>query len=218
VSPHLTRKEKQAKTRTALLRSAAKLICRKGITQASVDDVAKDAGYTKGAFYANFKSKEELFLVMLDEKYAAELERLQEGLTGSDLPTEDIRHAAEEFIRFAWSDPQWPKLYFEFTAYAARNSDFRQELLTRDRKIREQMAEVFRAWAAGYGVTPPIPVEDLAMMTFCMANGFLMGQMIEPELGEELYGTMMTIFFQGLAVSALGFDSDALSQVSDARR
>ena len=210
MSPHLTRKEKQAKTRSALLRSAAKLICRKGITEASVEDFAKDAGYTKGAFYANFKSKEELFLVMLDEKYAAELERLQEGLTGSEPPTEDVRNVAEEFIRFAWSDPQWPKLYFEFTAYAARNPDFRQELLTRDRRIREQMAEVFRAWAAGYGVTPPIPVEDLAMMSFCMANGFLMGQLIEPELGEELYGTMMATFFRGIVASAIGLDLEAL--------
>jgi AcrR family transcriptional regulator len=218
MSATLTRKEKQAKTRSALLSSAAKLICRKGITEASVEDVAKDAGYTKGAFYANFKSKEELFLVMLDEKYATELERLEEALTGQEAATEDVRHAAEEFIRFAWSDPQWPKLYFEFTAYAARNSEFRQELLTRDRKIREQMAEVYRVWAAGYGVTPPIPVEDLAMMTFCMANGFLMGQLIEPELGEELYGTMMATFFRGIVASAIWPDTDLLSQVGEARR
>jgi hypothetical protein len=155
---------------------------------------------------------------MLDEKYAAELERLQEGLTSQEPPTEDVRHVAEEFIRFAWSDPQWPKLYFEFTAYAARNTDFRQELLTRDRKIREQMAEVYRAWSEGFGVTPPVPVEDLAMMTFCMANGFLMGQLIEPDLGEELYGTMMATFFRGLVAGGMGFDADSLSQLREAAR
>jgi AcrR family transcriptional regulator len=222
MSPALTRKEKQAKTRTALLASAAKLICRKGITEASVEDVATDAGYTKGAFYANFKSKEELFLVMLDEKYAAELERLEGALTGDDTPAEDVRNAAEDFIRFVWSDPQWPKLYFEFTAYATRNPDFRQELLTRDRKIREQLAQVYRRWAESFGVEPPIPVEDLAMMTFCMANGFLMGQLIEPKLGEELYGTLMTTFFRGVAAATVGLDLDsntfAAAQEALARR
>ena len=150
MSRTLTRKEKQAKTRSALLSSAAKLICHKGIGDASVEDVATDAGYTKGAFYANFRSKEEMFLVMLDEKYAAELERLETALVGAGEPTDEVRDAAVEFIRFAWSDPQWPKLYFEFAAYAARNDDFRQELLTRDRRVREQMAEVYRRWAADY--------------------------------------------------------------------
>ena len=216
MSPTLTRKEKQAKTRSALLSSAAKLICRKGISEASVEDVATDAGYTKGAFYANFKSKEEMFLVMLDEKYAAELERLESSLSGEGEPADQARAAAEEFIRFAWSDPQWPKLYFEFTAYAGRNPDFREELLTRDRRIREQMAEVYRRWAADFGVEPPIPVEDLTMMTFCMANGFIMGQLIEPDLDETLYGTMMATFFRGIAATAVGLDIDAFAEAQDA--
>jgi len=216
MSGKLTRKEKQAKTRSALLSSAAKLICRKGISEASVEDVATDAGYTKGAFYANFKSKEEMFLVMLDEKYAAELERLENSLSGEGEPADQARAAAEEFIRFAWSDPQWPKLYFEFTAYAGRNPDFRDELLTRDRRIREQMAEVYRRWGADFGVEPPIPVEDLTMMTFCMANGFIMGQLIEPDLDETLYGTMMATFFRGIAATAMGLDIDALAEAQDA--
>jgi AcrR family transcriptional regulator len=213
----LTRSEKQAKTRSALLKSAAKLICRKGIADASVEDVASDAGYTKGAFYANFKSKEEMFLVMLVEKYAAELARLESALSREGDPADEVRYAAVEFVRFAWSDPQWPKLYFEFTAYAARNDDFRQELLTRDRRVRERMAEVYRRWGDEHiGVEPPMPVEDLAMMTFCMANGFIMGQLIEPELGEELYGTMMATFFRGVAATAIGLDLDALALAQEA--
>jgi AcrR family transcriptional regulator len=216
VSPALTRKEKQAKTRSALLSSAAKLICRKGISEASVEDVATDAGYTKGAFYANFKSKEELFLVMLDEKYAEELERLERDLSGADEPGEEARHAAEEFIRFAWSDPQWPKLYFEFTAYAARNPEFREELATRDRAMRERIAEVFRRWSEDFPAEPPFSFDDLAMMIFCMANGFLMGKLIEPDLSEELYGTMMATFFLGTAAAAKGIDLEAMGEIQEA--
>jgi AcrR family transcriptional regulator len=218
VSPQLTRKEKQAKTRSALLGSAAKLICRKGITEASVEDVAKDAGYTKGAFYANFKSKEELFLVMMDEKYAAEIEQLESTIRGTDSPAEDARHAAEDFIRLAWSDPQWPKLYFEFTAYAARNPEFREEIATRDRAMRKRIAEVFRRWAADFGAEAPFDYDDLAMMVFCMANGFLMGQLIEPDLSEEVYGTMAATFFRGVVATFLWPDADVLSRMSEAAR
>ncbi len=216
MSPALSRKEKQAKTRSALLSSAAKLICRKGISEASIDDVATDAGYTKGAFYANFKSKEELFLVMLDQRYAEELERLEAGLPGEGARAEEVRESAEDFIRFVWSDPQWPRLYFEFVTYAARNPEFRQELATRDRAMREGIAEIIRNWAADLPGEPPFPYEDLAMMLFCMADGFLMAQLKEPELGEELYGTMMATFFRGVGASALGLDLEELAEAQEA--
>ncbi len=217
MSPALTRKEKQEKTRSALLSSAAKLICRKGISHASVEDVATDAGYTKGAFYANFKSKEELFLVMLDQRYAAELERLEAGLPGEGAPAEEVRESAEDFIRFVRTDPQWPRLYFEFVTYAARNPEFREELATRDRAMREGVAEIIRNWAADFPGEPPFPYEDLAMMLFCMADGFLMAQLKEPELGERLYGTMNETFFKGIAASALGLDLEGLAQAQEAK-
>jgi AcrR family transcriptional regulator len=217
MSTALTRKEKQAKTRSALLSSAAKLICRKGITEASIDDVATDAGYTKGAFYANFKSKEELFLVMLDQRYADELERLEAGLPGEGARADEVRESAEDFIRFVWSDPQWPKLYFEFVTYAARNPEFREELATRDRAMREGVAEIIRNWAADLPGEPPFPYEDLAMMLFCMADGFLMAQLKEPKLGEELYGTMVTTFFRGVGAAALGLDLEAIGEAQAAK-
>jgi AcrR family transcriptional regulator len=216
VSPMLTRKEKQAKTRSALLKSAAKLICRKGITEASIDDVAADAGYTKGAFYANFKSKEELFLVMLDERYAAELERLEAHLPGEGAPSEEVRASAEDFIRFVRSDPEWPKLYFEFVVYAARNPEFREELATRNRAMRERIAEVIRNWSADFAAQSPFPYEDVAMMLFCMADGFLIQQLIEPDTDSKLYETMNTTLFKGIVASALGLDLQQVAEVQDA--
>jgi AcrR family transcriptional regulator len=215
VSP-LTRKEKQAKTRSALLKSAAKLICRKGITEASVDEVARDAGYTKGAFYANFKSKEEMFLVMLDEAYAEELHRLEAHLSG-DEPVEEVRASAEDFIRFVRADPEWPRLYFEFVVYAARNPEFREELATRNRAMKERIAEVIRNWAAEFQSEPPFPYEDIATMLFCLADGFLVQQLVEPDVDDDLYATMNTTLFKGIAVSALDLDLESLGEAQEAK-
>jgi AcrR family transcriptional regulator len=216
VSPALTRSEKQAKTRSALLRSAAKLICRKGIADASVEDVATDAGYTKGAFYANFKSKEEMFLVMLDERYAAELERLEAHLPGEGAPAEEVRASAEDFLRFIRADPDWPRLYFEFVVYAARNPEFREELATRNRAMRERIAQVIENWRRNWGadldLDPPFPFEDIAQMLFCMADGFLIAQLVEPEIDETLYATMNATLFRGIAATALGLDLEPVSQ------
>ncbi|MGH2956630.1 MAG: TetR/AcrR family transcriptional regulator [Solirubrobacterales bacterium] len=207
--PTLSRKDRQAETRAALLRSASRLFTERGLEGTSIEQIARDAGYTKGAFYANFASKEELFLTMLDDKFAAEIERLEFALAGEREPGEEARSASEDFIRFVWSDPDWPRLFFEFTAYASRHPDFREQLAARNQALRAQIVGVFREWSKDFPADPPLPLEDLATMTFCMANGFIVERLIEPELGEELYGTMMTTFFRGLQALALSWDPEA---------
>ena len=200
-SEALTRREKQQRTRQALLEAAATLFCQRGLEGASVDEIAQAAGYTKGAFYANFKSKEELFLVMLDEQFAKELERLDATLTGTHEPQEEARAAAADFIHFASAD-EWPGLYFQFVAYAARNEEFRQELATRHRAMRERLAAVFRRWKSGIGADAPVPFEQIAAMMFFMADGFLIDQIVEPDLSPELYTTMIGVFLRGLQALA----------------
>lgn len=195
----LTRREKQRRTRSALLRAAAKIFCRHGLDGTSIDRVAEEAGYTKGAFYANFKSKEELFLVMLDEQFSRELQRLDHALAGTEPAREEARAAAADFIHFT-SDQQWPRLYFEFAAYAARNEEFRKELAARQLAMRERLAAIYGRWLKGFQIESPLPLPEIAAMTYFMADGFLVGRLIEPGLSEELYSTMLSVFFRGLEV------------------
>jgi AcrR family transcriptional regulator len=199
VPRRLTRKEKQARTRTCLMSSAAKVFARRGMEQASIDEVAEDAGYTKGAFYANFKSKEELFLAMLDERFAERLEQCDRVMASGGSPVEQARQIGLDFMRYVAADPEWERLFFEFAAYAARNDEFRQELVTRYRSLRERIADSYRRRAEELGVEPPIPVEDLATMTFAMANGVALEKLLEPDaVPEDLYATMLSLFFTGL--------------------
>jgi AcrR family transcriptional regulator len=165
---------------------------------ASIDRIAADAGYTKGAFYVHFASKEELFLVMLDEHFAAELARLDAVLSGAGEPVEEARRAAEDFLDHIDSDPKWRRLYQEFAAHAARHDAFRVEFAVRQRALRARMASVFARWASSFGVTPPVPPTDVAAMTFFMADGFLLDQIIDPELDPGLYGRMFEVFMHGL--------------------
>jgi AcrR family transcriptional regulator len=211
--PAKTRRQKQAETRTSLLRSAAKMFCRKGLEGASIEEVAQEAGYTKGAFYANFKSKEELFLVMLDERFSEQLDRIDSLLGGEEEPAEEARHAAQDFIRSFRGEDEWRRLYFEFVAYAMRNDDFRQELATRHRALRARLSEIYRRWSADFTPQPPIAIEDIAAMTEFMADGFLLRQLIDPDLDEQLYSTLLLIFFRGIQAMAVGWepDEDALA-------
>jgi AcrR family transcriptional regulator len=197
-----SRVQRSEETRAALLRSASRLICELGMHGASIDRIAADAGYTKGAFYAHFASKEDLFLVVLDEHFATELARLDVILAGTAAPVEEARKAAEDFLMHIDADPQWRRVYQEFATHAARHDAFRVEFATRQRGLRTRMAEVFTRWAADLGVKPPVPPADVAAMTFFMADGFLLDQIIDPELDTALYGKMFEVFMHGLMAMA----------------
>jgi AcrR family transcriptional regulator len=199
----LSRKEKQAHTRSCLMKSAAKIFARRGLQQASIDEVTEDAGFTKGAFYANFKSKEELFLAMLDERFAARLKEIDAAVASDETPEVQAQQAGADFARFLSADRNWQRLFFEFTAYAARNEDFREELVTRHRALRKRITELYNRRADELDLAPPIPFEQVSLMTFAMAHGVALEKLLEPEaVPDDLFGTMLLVFFTGLRTLA----------------
>jgi AcrR family transcriptional regulator len=198
----LTRKEKQAHTRARLIDAAATVFARRGLHHASIDDVAEEAGFTKGAFYANFASKEELFLAMLDERFAARLEEIERVTAGDEAPEEQARQAGSDFSRAISADPEWERLFFEFAAHAGRNEDFRKELVKRYRDLRGRIADLYRRRIerdAEMDTPSQEELDRVALMTFAIVNGMALEKMLEPDaVDDELYGTMLMIFFTGL--------------------
>lgn len=203
MSERLTRKESQAHTRERLMRSAARVAARRGIERASLDEVAHDAGFTKGAVYANFENKEQLFLAMLEEHFDARLADVDRVLSAGGAPEDQARAVAADFMRAIESEPEWERLFFEFAVYAARNEAFKVELVARYRMMRERIAAMYERRAAELGLESPVPAEEVAAMTFAMANGVSLQRMLEPEaVPEHLYPTMMAAFFNGLQAAA----------------
>jgi AcrR family transcriptional regulator len=195
----LTRKESQARTRSKLLEAAGKVFACRGMERATVEEVAGEAGYTKGAFYANFKSKEELFLAMLDERFGQRLEELDQVLESGASVQDQARQAGRDFSDYVTTDPAWSRMFFEFAVQAMRDEEFRQELITRHRTIRSRIAEGFAAHKETIGGEPPIPAEEIAMMTYAMADGFALARMLEPEdVPDDMFATMLAVFFTGL--------------------
>jgi AcrR family transcriptional regulator len=197
--PRLTRKEKQAHTRECLMHSAAKVFATRGLEQASIDEVAEDAGFTKGAFYANFKNKEELFLAMLDERFAKRIEDIESVVASDGSAAQKARRGGDQAARMLAADPEWERLFFEFSAYAARDEDFREELVTRYRAMRKQIAAALAADPNDEEKDEPIPLDQVALMLCIMHNGFALEKLLERDaVADDLYGSMLMIFFTGL--------------------
>jgi AcrR family transcriptional regulator len=198
VTARLTRKERQAHTRHCLLESAGRVFSRRGLAQASVDEVAADAGFTKGAVYANFGSKEELFLAMLDDRFARRLDELDRVLSTDAPPEEQARVAGRDFVDFLARDPDWGRLFIEAGLHASRNPEFRDKLVSRYAAMRERMAELLRRRAQAGGFDPGVPYDQLAMMIFAMGNGVGFERLVEPDaVPDDLFSTMLELFTRG---------------------
>jgi AcrR family transcriptional regulator len=122
----LTRAERQAQTRQELLDAAARVFIKRGFTGSSVEEITAEAGYTRGAFYSNFRSKNELFVELLHERvYTRYTEMTQEGLAGRP-PT--LRETGEILAAIqARPEGRWIwRLWFECLAQAGRDEELRQ--------------------------------------------------------------------------------------------
>jgi AcrR family transcriptional regulator len=196
----LTRKQRQEHTRTCLLDAAGRVFARRGLTQASVDEIAADAGFTKGAVYANFESKEELFLAMLDVRFANRLDEMDRALSTGESPEVQARAAGREFIDHLAGDPEWGRLFFEAALHASRDEAFRIKLQHRYAQMRERMTAVLRARAEAGGFDPGVPFDQLATMIFAMANGVAFERFVEPAaVPDELFSSMLELFTLGAA-------------------
>ena len=101
-----TRKEQQARTARALMDSARGVFVRRGIERASRGRGRRGAGFTKGAFYANFASKEELFLAMLDEHFDERLAEIERILSTEADPRRAGARGAEGLMRMLRGRPR----------------------------------------------------------------------------------------------------------------
>ena len=139
----MTREESQAATRSRLLAAAATLFAREGYVSTSVDRIAEDAGFSKGAFYSNFRNKEEIFLEVLETYGEASLSHLLGAIDcAADLSAaiESIASWATEISR----QGNWPLLVLEHARQAKPENDFckSQETVFRShwRRLGERLA------------------------------------------------------------------------------
>src|ERR1700686_4522235 len=72
--------ERTAATRRKLLAAAKRIFAQEGFEAARLEDIAAGAGYTRGAFYANFKSKEEYFFALFEEWVRERIESVTRAL------------------------------------------------------------------------------------------------------------------------------------------
>jgi len=187
----LTRAQRRQQTRARLLDAAGKVFARRGFHATTVDEVADAAGYTKGAVYSNFATKEELFLALLDQRVAAQLQQVQAlyAIESSEQLRAAMRGRTEQEFAAA---RDFGVLMVEFSLYAMRHPAAQAELAKRYRQLRGRLAELITRRYARHQAAPPMPPEHLAALVLATDAGLFLQYSAEPgALPWELHADAM---------------------------
>lgn len=169
----LTREESRARTAESLLDAARGVFARGGYGGASVDTIAAEAGYSKGAFYSNFGSKEAIFLELLARHMAAEADQLTR-LLGADRTAGEILDGLDGWLEQMNADADWALLAMELQLQARRSADFAKEYDALHARHRERLGALVERLFALSGKSLPAPAVDLAAALIALGHGLVL--------------------------------------------
>ena len=170
IKQRLTRQESRLETRTKLLESAAQLFAKGGYEGASVDLIAESAGYSKGAFYSNFESKEAIFLELLDVHKRREIDALAQ-LLAQDVPASELVSLIRNSESSRVSDFDFGLLSAEFQLQACRDKTFAKTYARLHCTHVDTMAGLIIKLFAKLDRTPPSTPKDLADIIMALTTG-----------------------------------------------
>jgi AcrR family transcriptional regulator len=190
----LTREEKKAQTRARLLDAAEVVFARRGFVAASLDEVAEEAGLTKGAVYSNFESKEDLFQAVLHDRYNAQTMRIADLVDESASFTEQAAEGARLLLDKFKQERTWTLLALEFNAYAIRNPAFTRRAVSHQRKLRSAVADLVRQHMEKLGLEPSLTPEELAIAFLALSNGMALETLADPDgVPDDLLGKLYAL-------------------------
>jgi AcrR family transcriptional regulator len=164
-------------TRQRLFEAAALIFEREGIGAASVESISAAAGYSRGAFYSNFASKDDLISSMLSDHVEQSAGRYVNLLVQHPDPADFVNAlvAADRSTQ----DPlgRSPLLHIELVLYCARSAEKRPELIGPLRARRKLTAALVRATVGDF----PLDPEQAGAMLLAMEDGFRLHRLIDPQ-------------------------------------
>ena len=184
VKPEKGRIQRQRRgivTRSHLIRSARHIFARDGFEHARIEDIALRARKTRGAFYDNFKDKEDVFLAIFEEDMARDLTELSPLLLALPTTRERMDALAQYLARLS-KDVERMLLNVEFKLYAVRHPRKRKRLadLLRAMRLRTSIPEISRLLPQLDGRTTSAKLTDCLAICGVM-DGLALGHLFDPD-------------------------------------
>jgi AcrR family transcriptional regulator len=178
----LPREERKQRTRAELLGMARRVFEERGFHAASLEEIAEEAGYSKGAIYSNFSGKDELFLAVLEEH----IEQRARAVVDAALDGEDFEAAVRAVARSARDagerEPRWAALLVEYWTHVSRRDGVRAVVLGLHERQLDAFTVVIEELARRHGVVFRIPAREVVRGTGALGRGLALERLLAPEL------------------------------------
>lgn len=188
--------QRTASTQRALLAAGRRIFSRDGFERCRIEDIAAAAGYTRGAFYAHFQGKEDLFFALLEQQANARLAEIRATLERCRDAKQGLKALRDYYVQRA-SDRQWAMLMLEFKLFALRHPELRAKLAGTHRRIRaslklEVIDRLLRARAPGSRESEEVTKVALE----ALLNGLLLENAYDPErISKEQVSALLGQYF-----------------------
>lgn len=178
-----TPKRRRSATRARLLEGALEVFAERGFHGASVEDICDRAGFTRGAFYSNFASKDELVLAL----FQATTDRLLEQIAAllPDLANQPVTllDAVLGLLDEAAPDQrQWHLISTEFTLHALRQPEAAAALNQQRAMFRDQLTRLVEEITKASGLRMSVPPQQFVRLVIAVHEGARAQSLLEPDL------------------------------------
>jgi AcrR family transcriptional regulator len=195
-------RERTEITRARLIQSAEKVFARDGFEVAKLEEIAADAGYTRGAFYANFDSKEDLFFALLEKEIGTRIATLEKEMDNVRDPEAKLK-AMREFFLSKSLDRRWCLLALEFKLFAVRHPEVKQRLAAMHRRLVAPRVGFLEEVMGGLGRELPVSAYATGVSMAAMGNTLALEHMLDPAMMPEAdVRGIMSNFFDSLTSAA----------------
>jgi AcrR family transcriptional regulator len=176
--------ERSEATRARLIRAAEKIFARDGFEAAKLEEIASEAGYTRGAFYANFESKEDLFFALLEGQISSRINAVEQIARNVRDPEDKLR-AFRDFFLTVCEDRRWSLLSLEFKLFAVRHPEVKVRLAAMNRRLVKPRIGILRDVMEGSGRKLPVSPTAIAMSLSAVTNALGLENMLDRSLMPE---------------------------------
>jgi AcrR family transcriptional regulator len=195
-----TRERRLERTRSLLLDAAEEVFAEKGFTPASLDDIARAAGYTKGAIYKHFATKEELFLAVSDQYWRRYFDNFAEVLSAAtEVGSRELDDIAERWRQLSLDrGAEHAALGHEFTLYLLRNPDARERVAAKRSEVVEALAKFIVEGMDRLGGALLIPPLTFAQVLVATSDSVVLGSQLDDV---DLYRPIVEMYLSAIKLS-----------------
>jgi AcrR family transcriptional regulator len=207
----MSRADAKARTRQRLLERARLVFEAKGFNAATIEEIVEGAGYTRGAFYAHFKDKADIFWELAEQEDQAAFDEMAAEVDAASV--DDKMTVVQAWFDRMMGGRPLSRAYGELLPQAGTTPEGRARMARLFAIDRAAGAKLLASTAEVLGVTIPIPIEHLAALALAVGTGLAHQHEVDPE------AVPTALFADGLAYLWLGMMASVdVPEVSDRKR